>query len=138
MLKKIAVFVLVVTGLCMMWVCYNMPVFFDEAKSYDLYLKSDSSDALIVSTDFIGALFTNGVRGISCNTAREGFDLYAFLKKHSAKQVFTETFKGGVNYYAYSPRIKYCKYIRGEKINLQVSVTENCITLGSPIIYGSF
>jgi hypothetical protein len=44
----------------------------------------------------------------------------------------------GINYYAYTEKLTTEKIIRGKKINLHIFIGESEVTIGTPIIYGSF
>lgn len=41
-------------------------------------------------------------------------------------------------YYAYSHRMSNGVYVDGKKVNVQIAVTDSAITLGSPLIMGSY
>jgi hypothetical protein len=70
------------------------------------------------------------------------FDLDAFLVRHQATIVFTEEIESGVSIYAYSKSVKYRKQIKGKIVNLQIFIPKEKqnkdITIGTPIIFGSF
>ena len=82
--------------------------------------------------------FIKDVTGESVKISNLGFDVNEFFEKYNAKIVFTETTDGVVSYYGYSKDIKYQTTIGGKRINLHVAVTKDSVTVGAPIIYGSF
>ena len=63
--------------------------------------------------------------------------LKSFLDDFDAKVIFTESIDEGVSYYAYSPKIKERVNLNGKTINLQIFIG-NSVTVGAPLIYGSF
>ena len=71
-------------------------------------------------------------------TAPLNYDYKKLLEELNAKIVMTEDASEGNSYYAYSKKIRYCKTINDKKINLHIFVGKTGITVGTPIIYGSF
>ncbi len=60
------------------------------------------------------------------------------VKRYDAQILFTEEVEGVVSYYAYTPRWKDDLYINGVKVNLHIAVGEECLAVGTPIIFDGF
>ena len=115
----------------------NKPIFNDYSKNYEVYLDTSSSNARIISaTKTIYPLIYNKV-GESCKIIGS-FSLDEFLTKMNAELIFTEDTDEGVSYYAYSKQIRYKRMVCDKVVNLQVFIGKSGVTVGSPIIYGSF
>lgn len=114
-----------------------MPLFNSYSESFEVYTKSASSNAVITTTtkDYYPLIFAK--TGESCKIKGE-FDLTSFFIQTGAKLVFKEQTESGTSYYAYSKNIRYKKVINGKKVNLHVHVGKTDITVGSPIIFGSY
>lgn len=138
MLKKICVIISAVVIITSLYINNKTPIFSGFAKSFEVHLTdySESSAELLVNKEEF--IFLPSIKGESCVIEDEYFDLKQYLEKMNATIIFTHEFNGCKNYYAYSPKIKYCKMIDGKMINLHVCIKNEQIKLGSPIIYGSF
>lgn len=113
------------------------PVFDDYASEHELYLSAGSTGETITVTTAQYYLYS-GICGESCKIEKADFDLDRFFLEMDAKVVFIEKVKGVVSYYCYSPCVKYKKLLYGKVVNLHVAVAESQVTVGAPIIYGSF
>ncbi len=138
MLKKTAVAFAICFVLLISWGENNKPVFFDYADSYEVYRESNSSSAKMLNAGALEIMFMSGKTGESCQISIEGFDVDRFLEDFNAEVCFVEKTATTLSYYAYSKRIPYRQTVRGKKVNLHVCIGESVVTLGSPIIYGSF
>ena len=58
--------------------------------------------------------------------------------QYGAKILFTEEIGGVVSYYAHTPQWRECVYIDGRKVNLHIALRENCLAVGTPIIFDGF
>ena len=68
----------------------------------------------------------------------ESFDLNGFVKSRNLKLLFTEI-AGDVTIYYYSyPFAEYFRYVNGYAVNMQIAVAQKRVTIGVPVIYGSF
>ncbi len=138
MLKKFGV---ILSGLILIFgiIAVNaQPIFSSYANDYEVYLHSDSSLAQIKRVNKTEYLFLQGVKGESVQIQANDFDLKNFLNDFNAKVQFTEGTNDSQIYYAYSPKLKNIKTVKGKKVNLQVVVAEERVVLGSPLIFGSF
>ena len=58
--------------------------------------------------------------------------------KFDVEVKFCEVAENVVCYYGYSKKFPYRKKINGKVVNVHVAVEGDRVTLGTPIIYGSF
>ena len=58
--------------------------------------------------------------------------------RYGAEILFQEEVCGVVSYYAYTTRWQDGLYINGVKINLHIAVGEECLAVGTPIIFDGF
>lgn len=137
MFRKISAVVIAVSLLLMVSLSVKSPVFKDYAKEIEVYSGDNSSLASILTVNTDEFYQVKNVKGESFKVSDKEFNLDEFLLSFSARIVFTEKIKQGTSYYAYSPKISYRAVIKGKVINLQIFMGDE-ITVGSPIIYGSF
>lgn len=138
MLKKFSYILAVILTLACVGYVNTKPLFSNYSDSFTVYVGSNSSNAQILTVDSKDYRFIKDVTGESVKISNLGFDENEFFEKYNAKIVFTETTDGVVSYYGYSKDIKYQTTIGGKRINLHVAVTKDSVTVGAPIIYGSF
>lgn len=138
MLKKFSYILAVILTLACVGYVNTKPLFSNYSDSFTVYVGSNSSNAQILTVDGKDYRFIKDVTGESVKISNLGFDVNEFFEKYNAKIVFTETTDGVVSYYGYSKDIKYQTTIGGKRINLHVAVTKDSVTVGAPIIYGSF
>ena len=138
MFKRICTFFSIIIVLFGVFLLNYKPMFADFTDRLELYLDENSSNAQIISVETIDYRFIKNIKGESFKIDKKCFSLDEFLNKTGGKVIFTETTEYGVSYYCYSNSIKYRKQIRGEIINLHVFVGKEQVTIGSPLIYGSF
>ncbi len=113
------------------------PVFRGYANKYELYIGDNSSCASVISVNADEYPFIHNIYGESC-TITGDFNLTEFLSDMNASLIFYENIGDGMNYYAYSPKIKYKKEILGKTVNLHVYISKSKIKVGSPLIYGGY
>lgn len=65
-------------------------------------------------------------------------DALNFLGQYNHKVVFSEIVDDIVVIYAYSPQIDNYVFVNNEKVNLQLAFNNGKITVGTPMILGSF
>ncbi|MBE7086856.1 MAG: hypothetical protein E7369_00970 [Clostridiales bacterium] len=118
-------------------ISYRTPIFERYSDTFTVYLNSPSSLSTEIAVDRWDFLTLNKVYGESFVTNAE-FDLQKLIDDFSAKLVLTESGGGVINYYFYSPMIKYKKSIKNQAVNLHVAYRGEVLTIGSPIIFGSF
>ena len=116
----------------------SYPIFYKYSNCLELYLNSASSTANIVNSKVGSRWFYTNIRGESFKADKDSFDMDAFLSDYSARVVFIEEIEEGISYYAYSPKIKYRFKLLDKTINLQIFIGNNQVTVGAPIIFGSF
>ncbi len=136
-MKKLAFILCALAVIISFYVMNNRPIFSDFASAYEIYQYSNSSNALITSANNKSYLFIKNKTGESCKIYGD-FSLEQFLNKFSARVVFYEKVNDGVSYYAYSSKIKYRQTVNGKTVNLQVFIGADSVTVGTPIIYGSY
>ena len=61
-----------------------------------------------------------------------------FLTELKCKKVHSESVNGITNYYFYSDKLIKKQIINGKMVNIHLAVTNNYLTIGYPIIYGSY
>lgn len=137
MLKKFGVIVLTVAFAVLIGTYDSKPIFKDYANNYEIYVESPSSNAKIISTTKNEYPFIKNKFGESCKI-KNPFCLQNFLEDMKAEIVFTEQTEEGISYYAYSNAIRYKREVCKKTINLQIFIGQSGVTVGSPIIYGSF
>ena len=137
MFKKLCCVAFSFIAILYMTMCYRMPVFSEYAKDFELYLNCPSSTCQIIKATKLESVFIGRIYGESFK-ADKNFDAGKLVDRFNAKLVKVEVVNGIENYYYYSPKIKYKKQLFGERVNIHVAVTKTQITIGSPIIFGSF
>ncbi len=138
MFKKICLFISCVLVLSSIYHINKTPIFKDYATKYEVYLNSPDSTANFIMVDQPNFCFLSGVKGESFKTEKNTFDLESFLKDFSANLVFLEEIEQGVSYYAFSNKIKYRTTLHNKTVNLHVFINDTMVTIGSPLISGSF
>ena len=128
-------------SVCIMLVFYNLnnkPLFSKYSESFTVYVGDGGSLCKMVSVNYTGYFKQGKINGESCSFESSSFDLNDFFSKFGAELVLVESTQTQTSYYAFSPKIKYIQKIDNKWVNLHVSVSENRVAVGSPIIYGSF
>ncbi|MBQ3493361.1 MAG: hypothetical protein IJA88_04560 [Clostridia bacterium] len=137
MLKKFFIVFLAFICLLSTGVINKTPIFKNYSKNYELYLGQSSSNAQIVHASEKTFLFAQEIFGESFKCEKNEFNLQDFFDSYNARLIKIERVGETVSYYAYSPKIKYRAHIFGQVVNLHVAVDKQ-VTVGSPLIYGSF
>lgn len=65
-------------------------------------------------------------------------DALKFLSQFDYEIVFTEMVEDIFIIYAYCPKITNCVYVNNQKINIELAVNKSNITIGTPLIIGSY
>lgn len=138
MFKKIMVFLMCITVLSCTFFINKTPIFNAYASNFELYLNSPTSNAQFVRADALSYPFYKNVYGEGFKISSRDFNLERFLKDFSATVILVEEIEHGISYYAYSNQIKYRTILFNRPINLHVFVSETSVTVGSPLILGSF
>jgi hypothetical protein len=141
MAKKFLTLAFAFISMAFIWFVNSKPLFNNLGDGYEVYLKSNSSKAQIVSVLKSNLWLYPQRYGEACvikdNNLAEKNPL-DYIQNFGGKLIFSEQTEQGISYYGYSPRIKYAKILNGKKINLHLFVGENYSKIGSPIIYGSY
>ena len=113
-------------------------VLYGYSENLTLYLFSSSSNATIVNVDKDSCFLYSNVYGESFWSCDSSLTPQQIFEDFSAKLIETEEILEGISYYAFSPKIKYRTMVGDKVVNLHVFVSDNKITVGTPIIFGSF
>jgi hypothetical protein len=138
MLKKCLAFILAIITIFAFNFLNNKPLFKKYADEFIVYVGEGGSLGKIIKVDYFGFLMQGRINGESCCFIDADFNLNDFFAEYNAKIVQVESTEDQVSYYAFSPQVKYSQRLFGKKVNLHVSVKKDRITVGSPLIYGSF
>lgn len=100
---------------------------FDGVREYELasYVLSDKKDIALVY-------------GQTISTKVYNFDKDVFLSSMGAQSVQSQEVCDRNIIYAYSPKLASFVYVKGVKVNLQISIDEENVRIGYPLIMGSF
>ena len=109
------------------------PTFLSYASDYEVYFFDGS---YLPPQKISGNVLPFGVKGEACEM--EKTELEKLFLDFNASLLFSEEIDGGINYYAYSPKIKYRTKINGQTINLHVFLGKDKIKVGTPVIFGSY
>ncbi len=71
-------------------------------------------------------------------TYNVNYNYFEVIDKYDAKLTHIESVNGVTCYYFYSKKLPFKEIIKNKKVNLQIAVSEETITIGSPIIYGGY
>ena len=115
----------------------SKPVFSDYSSRFEVYFFDYSNLKGVKSVDKSKYVFCFNLRGESCVVENE-CSVEQILQNFNARVVKTEKHDNGVSIYAYSKEIKYKKTLFGKVVNLHIELSNGKITMGSPVIYGSF
>ena len=135
-MKKILCYFAVIVCLIMTMLYYSKPTFNKTADKKEVYFNSFSSNASVLYNDDKNFCFNR--TGESFKIKNGEVDVENFLSEYGAEIIFTESTSEGTGYYAYTDKIRTCKIVNGEKINLHIFVGKLETTVGTPIIFGSF
>lgn len=138
MFKKTAVILASCFLIIALYFYLNTPIFKDYANTYEVYLESYSSSDDIVKVTCDNFSLLQSIKGLSFKTDKDNFSIAEFLEDFGAEIKFTESVKEGTSYYCYSGKIKYREMVKGKIINLHVFIGSEQVTVGAPLIYGSF
>ena len=139
--KKILSLAFVLISLSFVWSINSQPLFNGFGDRYEVYLKSNSSQAQIVSTlpQKVWLYFQRyGEACIISGVTKNNANPQNIIEDLGGEIIFIEETKEGTSYYGYSKNINYSQQIKGEKINLHLFVCGEYCKIGSPIIYGSY
>ena len=116
--------------------------FYTLEKTDDSLSYTKNGDAFIVSCDANQAVqVKQKLEKILGESVRFNGDKIAglnFISKFNYTSVLTEDVNGIFTLYAYSPKIENYVYINNKKVNIELAVNKGVVTIGSPIIVGSY
>lgn len=138
MIKRLTVSFLITAIIFGLYIVNFQPIFNQYASNYQVCLFENSSSAKIVNVTKSGFFALKNVKGESCKIKKKDFSLDEFLREFDAELVHVEEIEQGISYYAFSKKVKYKQKVFGKIINLHVFIGKEEITVGAPIIYGSF
>lgn len=142
MFNKIVIGILSIALIFSISITSKKPVFYGYADSFEVYLYENSSLAKMVNIKASEYPFLQKVKGESFKTNHNSFNLTEFLTNIKGNIVFTEEIEEGSSIYVFSNNIKYRKVLNENIVNIQIfipnDIENSLITVGSPIIYGSF
>ena len=137
MLKKIFIPMLCFSIILSFCFISKAPVFKGYAKTFQVY-KFDSASSNFLTVSELEYYFVGKIKGESFSMDSKDFNLEQFLKSFNAKVLMVEKIAHGASIYAFSPQIRYRNSIGGHTINLHIFLGGNTVTVGAPLIYGSF
>ena len=149
--KKLTAFILFATVFCWCAFTYLAPKpFFDcDEGQYTFYLYSQSSNAKIITVNGKSAKEQiKKLRGIKGQSVFLDYSLMGEqsslnwasgqIASKNATLVFKEEGEWGKSEYYYSPLIANFCVINGNKVNLHMVTNERGISIGSPLLFGSY
>lgn len=137
MLKKLLVIFLMIACLTGVWLASIRPEFYGFSESFEIYSKLNSSGEIYKANVNFFHRYGN-IKGESFKCEKDSFNIHKFIDKFDVTIIFTEEIDEGTSYYGYSNKIKYKKQFNGRTINVHIFVGKEQVTVGSPIIFGSF
>ena len=90
------------------------------------------------SREELRLLPSSRIAGYSFQTTSESFDTAGFLRKMKAEVLSPTEVQGILCIYGYTPLLQGGILADGKKINFQIVVRDGIVTVGTPVILGSF
>lgn len=101
-----------------------------------------NGDAFVHYCDFKNASKVkqqlSGILGESVSFCGDKVDGLNFLSNFDYTTILVENIDGIWTLYAYSPKIENFVFVNNQKVNIELAVNKNIVTIGSPIIVGSY
>ena len=132
-LSRVIITLIFIISICFTYFVNARPTFLGYGNICEIYFDNGSFSA---PQKFSGYLLPFGVKGEACVINKE--DLEKLLKDFRATIIFSEEIDGGINYYAYSPKIRYRARVKGKRVNLHAFIKNDRVKVGSPVIFGSY
>ena len=129
MLKKVLL-VLVIVLLSALYLSSNSLFFLEEVK----VVKGEKSKGTFLSQVNYPFVEKAGIY----KSFDVSYDCRGLIEDLSATLVCKENLKEVTTYYFYSKSLSKCEIIKGQKVNLQIAVSQEKIVIGTPIIYGGY
>ena len=137
MFKRLLMIFLASLMIVGVWTFNSRSVFYGYSDKLTIYFDESSSGEMLTINSNNFSLFS-GVKGESIVVDKNTFNLHNFIKDFDCKVLFIEECEEGQSIYGYSDKIRYKKVLHGEVVNLHIFIGEKNLSLGSPIIFGSF
>jgi len=102
-----------------------------------LVLAAGTNGFRVMTMGFDGD-FTKNNHGESIVFKRTEEDVESLLSRMRVTVVYTQSVGGADVIYGYSNRLRGGVVIEGEKINVQFAMRGDTVTVGTPLIFGSF
>ncbi|MBE5756623.1 MAG: hypothetical protein E7342_02370 [Clostridiales bacterium] len=126
---------------CLLIVCLTVIAFtfinfdyvFSDYEKQTVFYKGQGGS---LSKEVVGGFNFLGVLGQSIVLSEE--ETKKVIENLNAKIVFIEEIGETTNYYCYTNKLKYGVTLKKQRVNLHLSTTNGKITLGTPLIFGSF
>ena len=103
----------------------------------EYYLYGSGSDCVIVDENDYSPAYLAFVKGVCVKNVSER-DVLETIRRYEADLVFSERFGSVTNYYYYSNKISGYKLVKGKKINIHAAFDDGVISIGTPLIFGSY
>ena len=134
MLKKVSL----ITAIAILLACFvslnSQDTFSYGKKSYYVYNRSSGAQ-ITTQKPFLAV----NVVGETVVLSASEFNVQKLLLEKKANVLFEEKLGEELTiYYCYSPKIKRQKTVKGERVNMQIAIRGAVVTIGSPVIYGSY
>ena len=129
---------------------FRTPALSDKGATYRIYTYSTIDAGEYVSDSLSGErIFEVGSNKLSATLLRlndynayetkfcgDESDAWAIVRKLNAKVVSVENGDTGINFYCFCDRFSRYVMLNGEKVNLHILVSENCVLAATPVIRG--
>ena len=138
MFRKIATLFCTAVALLLLFYANSAPVFSGLSDKFTVYCFSHSSNAQAVTVSDFSARFILSKTGESFSVKKGNLSPEEIFSRYSAVVIKTEETSEGISYFAFSSKIRYKKTVDGKTFNIQVFVGEKTVTVGTPMIYGSY
>lgn len=127
MLKKILALILLIGS----FILYGKSNDFLGNKNLIMVINGKSSGEFVEYKNFLNydGIFT---------TVDKDFNYEKFAKNLDAKFVKSEDLNGCKNLYFYTNKLPKREIINGKAVNLHVAISQDKISIGTPIIYGGY
>lgn len=134
MLKKMYFSLLAIFLTGCLFLLSSPSAFYLFNKKSTVFVGSSSSECILIES--FRQQIINGKKGESVKITTQEFNLEQIIKYFDAQLILKEQVGGIVNYYFYSKKLRYKERIYGKTVNLHIAVTNQGVTLGTPLIYG--
>lgn len=152
-MKKFAMLIIAVIVLCATYYKVDFVDFISEDATEVCFYTNDTfikDNEKVISNGKINMVFTtpqkakkvkdslNSFIGISYTLNGTYEDMKQLVTKLKGKVVFSQEIEGITTIYAYNSHLKKSVNLRGEKVNIQFAFSQGNITVGYPLIIGSY